>query len=212
MLVGADGSLEFAWLPAVPQGAVTVTYSVDGEQHETTGVGYHDHNWGNVGLMKVVHDWYWARGQAGPYSVIASYITSTKQYGFEPIPIFMLARDNVVIGDDPARVTFEREGIYTDETTGKPVAATTRYVYEEGVDRHAVSFTRTRDLSLSRMIDNVHGFKHVLARLARFDRAYLRFAGDVEVSHHRGGELIERHRDEAIWELMYFGHARGEQP
>jgi hypothetical protein len=27
-------------------------------------VGYHDHSWGNVGLMKVVHDWYWARGQA----------------------------------------------------------------------------------------------------------------------------------------------------
>jgi predicted secreted hydrolase len=74
-LFGADRSLEFAWLPSVPQGAVTVTYSVDGEQHETTGVGYHDHNWGNVGLMKVVHDWYWARGQAGPYSVIASYIT-----------------------------------------------------------------------------------------------------------------------------------------
>src|SRR6266699_2631620 len=77
MLFGADRSREFAWLPSVPQGAVTVTYSVDGEQHETAGVGYHDHNWGNVGLMKVVHDWYWARGQAGPYSVIASYITAT---------------------------------------------------------------------------------------------------------------------------------------
>jgi hypothetical protein len=65
---GAGRSLEFACLPAVPQGAVTVTYSVGDEQRETTGVGYHNHNWGNVGLMKVVHDWYWARGQAGPYS------------------------------------------------------------------------------------------------------------------------------------------------
>jgi predicted secreted hydrolase len=73
MLFGADRALEVAWLPAVPQGAVAVKYSIDGEQHDTTGVGYHDHNWGNVGLMKVVHDWYWARGQAGPYSVIASY-------------------------------------------------------------------------------------------------------------------------------------------
>src|SRR5205807_6862041 len=52
MLFGADRSLEFAWLPSVPQGAVTVTYTVDGEQHSTTGVGYHDHNWGNVGLLK----------------------------------------------------------------------------------------------------------------------------------------------------------------
>src|SRR6266567_535129 len=64
MLFGEDRAKEFAWLPSVPHGAVTVAYSVDREQHETTGIGYHDHNWGNVGLMKVVHDWYWARGRS----------------------------------------------------------------------------------------------------------------------------------------------------
>ena len=210
MLFGKDRSLEFAWLPSVPQGAVTVSYTVEGEQHETTGVGYHDHNWGNVGLMKVVHDWYWARGQAGPYSVIACYVTSTKRYGCEPIPIFMLARDTVVIGDDPAKVTFEREGVYTDETTGKPVATTTRYTYQDGADRYVASFTRTRDLTLSPMIDSIRGIKHLAARLAHFDGAYLRFAGDLEVSHHRGSEPIETYRDEAIWELMYFGRARND--
>jgi hypothetical protein len=211
MLFGTDRSQEFAWLPSVPQGAVTVRYTVEGEQHETTGVGYHDHNWGNVGLMKVVNDWYWARGQAGQYSVIASHITSAKKYGFEPIPIFMLARDDVVIADDPAKVTFEREGMYSDETTGKPVATTTRYVYQGGDDRYVVSFTRTRDLTLSRMIDTVKGVKHIAARLAHFDGAYLRFAGDLEVSHERGGKVIETHKDEAIWELMYFGHARNDR-
>jgi hypothetical protein len=208
MLFGADRSFEFAWLPSVPQGALTVTYSVDGEQHETTGVGYHDHNWGNVGLMKVVHDWYWARGQAGPYSVIASYITAAKHYGFEAIPIFMLARDNVLVGDDPANVTFEREGVYTDQATGKPVATTTRYTYSDGEDRYVVSFTRTHDLSASRMIDSIKGVKRIAAKLAHFDGAYLRFVGDLEISRYRGGELAETHKDDAIWELMYFGHAR----
>jgi CrtC N-terminal lipocalin domain len=208
MLFGADRSREFAWLPSVPEGAATVTYSVNGEQHQTTGVGYHDHNWGNVGLMKVVHDWYWARGQAGPYSVIASYITSAKQYAFEPIPIFMLARDNVLIGDDPAKVTFEREGIYTDQKTDKPVAAVTRYTYRDGEYRYVVSFTRTHDLSRNRMIDTIKGVKHVAAKLAGFDGAYLRFAGDLEISRYRGDELVETHKDDAIWELMYFGRAR----
>jgi hypothetical protein len=187
---------------------VTVTYSVDGEQHETTGVGYHDHNWGNVGLMKVVHDWYWARGEAGPYSVIASYITSAATYGFEPIPIFMLARDNVVVGDDPSKVTFEREGVYTDPTTGKPVASTTRYTYRDGDDRYVVSFTRTSDLTAARMVDSIKGLKRIFAKLAHFDGAYLRFVGDIEISRYRGGDLIETHKDDAIWELMYFGHAR----
>jgi hypothetical protein len=208
MLFGADRSLEFAWLPSVPQGTVSVTYVIDGEQHETTGVGYHDQNWGNVALMKVVHDWYWARGQAGPYSVVASYITSAEKYDFEPIPIFMLARDNVLVGDDPDKITFEREGIYTDSTTGKPVATTTRYIYRDGEDRYVVTFTRTDDLSADRMVDSIKGIKHIAAKLAHFDGAYLRFVGDLEISRSRGAEVVETHRDHAIWELMYFGHAR----
>src|SRR3989441_3958311 len=208
ILFGADRSLEFGWLPSVPKGAVTVTYSVGGERHETTGVGYHDHNWGNVSLMKVVHDWYWARGQAGPYSVIASYITSAKAYGFEPLPIFMIARDNVLIGDDPTHVTFEREGVYTDRTTGKPVAATTRYTYRDGGDRYVVSFTRAHDLLLNRMVDSITGFKHFAARLANFDGAYLRFVGDHEITRYQHDDLVETHKAEAIWELMYFGRAR----
>jgi hypothetical protein len=57
------------------------------------------------------------------------------------------------------------------------------------------------------MIDSVKGLKHFAARLARFDGAYLRFAGDMHVSHHHGGELVDTYADEAIWELMYFGHA-----
>ena len=61
----------------------------------------------------------------------------------------------------------------------------------------------------SEMIDSVKGLKHAAARLARCDGAYLRFAGDLEVSQQRGGELIETYKDEAIWELMYFGRARG---
>jgi hypothetical protein len=122
----------------------------------------------------------------------------------------MLARDNVLIGDDPAKVTFEREGIYTDQETGKPVAATTRYTYQDGDDRYVVTFTRTHDLSASRMIDSVKGVKRVAAKLAHFDGAYLRFVGDLVISRYHGDDLVETHKDDAIWELMYFGHARDE--
>ena len=120
----------------------------------------------------------------------------------------MLARDNILVGDDPAKVTFEREGVYTDQATGKPVAATTRYTYQDGENRYVVSFTRRHDLTAARMIDAIKGVKRIAARLARFDGAYLRFTGDIEISRYRGGELAETHKDDAIWELMYFGHAR----
>jgi hypothetical protein len=208
MLFGAQRDKEFGWLPSVPQGAVTVTYRIGDEAHETTGVGYHDHNWGNVSLVKIVHDWYWARGQAGPYSVIASLVTGHQRYDYAELPIFMLARSGAVIADDSRRVRFEALDTYTDQSTGKPVATRTRYTYLGDDERWIVTFTRDRDLTKSRMIDNMHGPKRALAWLARFDGAYLRFAGTLHVEHRRGTALLEEHSNEAIWELMYFGHAR----
>ncbi|HEY8827486.1 MAG TPA: hypothetical protein VIM17_06990 [Jatrophihabitantaceae bacterium] len=208
MLFGHERDREFAWLPSVPQGKVTARYTVDGVVHTSGGIGYHDHNWGNVGLPTIVHDWYWARGKAGPYSVIASLITAHQKYGYEGLPIFMLARDGAVVADDSHAVRFDREDVYTDDLTGKPVAKVTRYTYDAGDDRYVVTFSREKDLSRNRMIEGIHGPKRALARLARFDGAYLRFTGQVRVERYRHGDRVEEFADDAIWELMYFGHAR----
>jgi hypothetical protein len=209
MLFGKDRNLEFSWLPSVPQGKVTATYSIGEERHEATGTGYHDHNWGNVGLMEIVHDWYWARGQAGPYSVIASYITASEKYDYAAIPIFMLARDGQLIGDDPSRLKFEALGPYADSVTGKPVANVTRYTYGTDEERFVVTFTRHKDFSRNRMIETLHGVKRAAAQLLRFDGAYLRFSGEIRVEHFQGAEIVDQFvTQDAIWELMYFGHAR----
>jgi predicted secreted hydrolase len=205
---GADRSREFAWLPSVPQGKVEVRYLVGDEVRETTGVGYHDHNWGNAPLTKLIHDWYWARGQAGPYSVITAYETAHEKFGYAPIVSFMLAKDGRIVAGDASKVTFRREDVYTDENTGKPVANVLRYSYEDGDDRYVVTYTRQEDLASNRMVDGVHGFKRFAAALVHFDGAYLRFSGECRVQYFHAGALVEEFADKAIWELMYFGHAR----
>ena len=205
---GADRTRRFAWLASVPQGHVEARYRIDGESHEASGVGYHDHNWGNAALPKLIHDWYWARGQAGPYSVITAYETAARKYGYTPITSFMLARDGQVVAGDAARVGFEREGVYIDDETGKPVASVLRYRYEDGDCRYVVTYTRQEDLARSRMLEGIHGVKRFAAILAGFDGAYLRFSGECRVQRYRGDSLVEEHADKAIWELMYFGHAR----
>ena len=50
--------------------------------------------------------------------------------------------------------------------------------------------------------------KRIAAKLMHFDGAYLRFVGDLQISSYRAGDLVETYKDDAIWELMYFGHAR----
>jgi predicted secreted hydrolase len=205
---GADQGHEFAWLPSVPKGRAEVRYRVGDEVHETAGVGYHDHNWGNAALSKLIHDWYWARGQAGPYSVITAYQTTHEKYGYTPITSFMLARDGQIVAGDATKVAFTREDIYTDEETGKPVANVVRYTYDDGNDRYVVTYTREEDLTRNKLIDGVHGIKRLAATLAGFDGAYLRFSGECRVQHFRADSLVEEFADKAIWELMYFGHPR----
>ena len=208
LVFGEKRDLEFSWLPAVPQGTVRGTYEVAGVRSDATGVGYHDHNWGNVGMTAIINDWYWARGQAGPYSVIASYITSHEKFGYEPIPIFMLAKDGQIVADDASKTRFRATEAYTDTKTGKPVAGVTQYFYDDGTDRYVVTFTKRRDLVANTFVEQMKGIRKFAARLIGFDGAYLRFVGDLTIERWQGTTLIEKHSDEAIWELMYFGHAR----
>lgn len=55
-------------------------------------------------------------------------------------------------------------------------------------------------------IDDLHGLKHLMARLIGFDGAYLRFAGNVRLDRYEGEKVVESKDGPALWELMYFGH------
>jgi hypothetical protein len=208
LVFGEKRDQEFSWLPAVPEGSVAGFYEVGGVRTDVTGVGYHDHNWGNVGMTEIINDWYWARGQAGPYSVIASYIISHEKYGYEEIPIFMLARDGEIVADRAEYVTFRADDAYIDPKTRKPIANVTKYTYDDGAEKYVVTFTKHRDLVAATFVEQMDGWRKLAAQLIRFDGAYLRFVGDLTVERWSGGELVETYSDEAIWEVMYFGHPR----
>ena len=75
-----DEKYYFAWLPSVPECETEATVTVDGETYHFKGTGYHDHNWGNIGMFWVMHHWYWGRAKIGEYQVISSYITAQKKY------------------------------------------------------------------------------------------------------------------------------------
>jgi hypothetical protein len=132
----------FAWLPAVPRGLANVRYSIGKEEYRGSGSGYHDHNWGDVPMQTLMHNWYWARASVGPYTVIASYITATAAYGYETQIVYMLAKDGKIIADDDAKVSFETDRVAIDRKTGKPVADVTRYTFRDADTRYVVSFER----------------------------------------------------------------------
>jgi hypothetical protein len=210
ILFGDDHPHLFAWLPAVPQGTVQATLSVDGETRTLTGTGYHDHNWGDAAMPQLIHHWYWARAEAGGYSVIASDIIAERKYGYAEIPIFLLAKDGKIVADDSSLVRFSKSGEQPDPVTGKPVADTTIYDYDatgDGGEHYRVTFRRENTIVQDRMIESVKGFRHVLAQLAGFDGAYMRFTGQVTVERIGSDDdpTTGSETAPALWELMYFG-------
>jgi len=81
-LFGEHSEYHFAWLPSVPQGDVEAAITIAGNRQQVTGVGYHDHNWGNFLMAKLMNNWYWGRGAVGNYtleifSLIAMRVTSS---------------------------------------------------------------------------------------------------------------------------------------
>jgi hypothetical protein len=206
---GVEGKEKlFAWLPSVPCGRASVRYKIGNEEHRASGSGYHDHNWGDVPMQTLMHNWYWARASAGPYTIIASYITATAAYGYETQIVYMLVKDGEIIADDDAKVAFESDRVATDGKTGKPVADVTRYIYRDADTRYVASFEREKTIVQAVFTDRAPLLKRIVARLIGFDGAYHRFTGKVSIEKFEGGVRVERFDDHAIWELMYFGKAR----
>ena len=91
--------------------------------------------------------------------------------------------------------------------TGKPVADTVGYDYDPSAsgDRYRVTFRRENTIVQERMIDGIRGPGRVLAHLAGFDGAYLRFTGQVDVESRAGQPGAATVSAQGLWELMYFG-------
>jgi len=198
----------FAWLPSVPQGEVELDLKIGDKTEHLTGIGYHDHNWGDVAILKLINHWYWGRAQAGEYSIVSSYITAEKAYGNTKLPIFMLAKGGKIIVDDASKVSFSLVEEHVDEKSGKPMANTVIYEYKDGNERYKVSYHREQTIVDAALIDHIKGIKHFLAKIAGFNGSYIRFTGNVQLEHFVNGEKVEDVSDPGIWELMYFGHVR----
>ena len=198
----------FAWLPAIPEGRAVADVTYDGgKELHLEGSGYHDHNWGNVSMMKLMHHWYWGRAKVGEYKLISSWITAGKKYGYKDHDVFMIAKNGQIIGDNSNHtLKFMPEDRYIDGHTGKPVYNKVIYEYTaESGDEYRITYEREGDINKTRFVDVLPKPLGTLARLIGFDGGYLRFEGRATVEKFVLGELVEGVSDPAVWELMYFG-------
>jgi hypothetical protein len=108
--------------------------------------------------------WYWARVNVGPYTIIASYITS-----LTTMPKYPLNR-------------------ITSRSTARPASQwrMSRATYHDADTSIVVSFERQKTILQAILTDRAALLKRIIAQLIGFDGAYHRFTGKVTVEKFEG--------------------------
>ena len=208
ILFGDQEEYYFNWLPATPEGIAIADVTYPEGQLHLEGSGYHDHNWGNLSMLKLMHHWYWGRAKIGDYKVISSWITAEKKYGYKEFDVFMLAKGSEILGDNSNHtLKFLPTEEYIDAHTGKPVYNKVIYEYQipAGED-YRIAYHRRSDISRQNFIDLLPGIVRLGAKLIGFEGSYLRFEGSATIEKLENGVVVESvTENSAVWELMYFG-------
>lgn len=207
-----DESKYFAWLPSVPEGKVEATVTIDGKTCTLTGTGYHDHNWGNIGMYWVMHHWYWGRAKIGDYQVISSYITARKAYGYEHFPIFLLSQNGQRLGDDPKYLKFTQSDSEFDPITKKHYHKKLVYDYDDGSQHYRVTYRAEKIIETFTIMDSKTSVQAKsnplllwIVKQAKLSPSYIRMVGTVTLERFDGAMVVETINAPGLWEQMHFG-------
>lgn len=94
-LFGDKGS--FCWCVPIPRASVEGTIRIGDKKIPVKGIGYHDHNWGNVNMAKYLSYWHWGRLYSENFTLCYAHIQCNKKMYNHPIKVLMLAKNEKVI-------------------------------------------------------------------------------------------------------------------
>lgn len=74
-LIVDDATGKQGWCNAIPRGDVEGTLYIDGRSVPVRGgLGYHDHNWGDVAMERSVSGWGWGRAHTDQYTFVYGWL------------------------------------------------------------------------------------------------------------------------------------------
>ena len=189
----------FAWLPSIPYGTVEGTLTYAGQTQRVKGTGYHDHNWGNINLSKVLDHWYWGRAHLGEYTLIFVEQIAAKAYGFARIPVFLLAKGDQVIADDAQFLTMQARDL-TQHPQGRQYPREVDFVWQKDGDSVHLSLRQPHIIEATSLLITLPPWQRSIARLL-VNPYYFRFNTELEFRVDVG-QLHGVERGPALYEIM----------
>lgn len=136
-----NGAEKQGWLVPVPRAEVEGDLYVQGKPVPVKGLGYHDHNWGNVDMHDSLHSWFWGRFHHPQYTMIYYYLYPAWKNEPDASRFYLAKDDKPVLLPDHFGLKHENE--LRDEVYNK---------------------TMPRDLTITAADDNVKFECNILGR------------------------------------------------
>ena len=170
------------WVIAQPRAKVTGTLILNGKEIAVTGVGYHDHNWGNTFLNDMYHHWYWGRIFLPDYTFIYSVGQMTDALGAKPSSVIFTYKGSDLL-DVSTNIFADASDLVLDEYSGAkyPRALVLRL---EGP---------TVKGTISHHLKNVVEKQITPGAKPGEGRVYFRFLSDCDINLNIAGEKLEVH-------------------
>ncbi|KAF4497558.1 hypothetical protein FAGAP_6288 [Fusarium agapanthi] len=115
----------FSWFVAVPGGHLTGEVTANGIKTKVEDNAYHDHNWGNVPMEKILDNWLWGRADVSELSIVSASVRFRQDCGGREVPLLFVVRGNEVLLDVSDDQLVCLEGV---KIKGKPISSDCIYL------------------------------------------------------------------------------------
>lgn len=189
----------FAWLPSIPFGTVEGTLTFDGRTYHVRGSGYHDHNWGNVGLNDVMDHWYWGRAHIGDFTLIYVEQIASQAYGFARMPVFMLAKGSEILTGSSETLKMEARD-FVDHPGGRGYPREVDFNWTSGTGSVHLYLRNPKVIEATSLLLLFPKWQQWIARLFA-DPYYFRFNADLSLEINLKN-IKAREQGQALYEIM----------
>ena len=168
------------WVIAQPKATVSGKLILKGTEVTVTGVGYHDHNWGNTRLPDLYNYWYWGRILNKDYTFVYSVGEMSDVVGSKPISAIVAFKGHDLV-DLSDKIYADASDLALDELTGINYPRTLLLRMESPVTKGTVTH-KLRNLVESALTPEA---------VPGGGRGYLRFLSDCDIKLNVNGGNIE---------------------
>ena len=173
------GGEYFAWLCAVPSGSIEGTITKAGKNVNVKGNGYHDHNWGNVPMSKILSDWYWGRAEINGITVVTANVRFREEAGGKETPLVYITKgEKVLLNANNEELSFLSGHKVQHPETGKSYNSDAMYIYEAGNDKAVIRLNGENKIVAYTSVDWEN---------PGWETKYLRFAAKINLELNMNG-------------------------